>query len=199
MQFLLEIDKTAPSAKWVEHNANGFVKSLTYRAGLRSRKESEIFGWSRILNNTGSRSRIFCPTPTPEVELDHISHHTPKLGIPVEMAQFLLKRLLKQRFIAGHHDIHWFLQPNFSPFMLRSRSRESQSRVAVENLVSRVRVGSRKFWKGRSQIFFLRLRNPDIKQIIVHVITLGVSPGLFWAQMIFSLQLWCTADVPASN
>jgi len=27
--------------------------------GLRSRKESEVFGWSRIPDNTGSRSRIF--------------------------------------------------------------------------------------------------------------------------------------------
>ena len=52
---------------------------------------------SRISNNTGSRSRIFCPTP--EVQLDHFLHHTPKLGIPVEMeivVQFLLKLLLKQ-------------------------------------------------------------------------------------------------------
>jgi len=28
--------------------------------------------------------------------LDHFLHHTPKLGIPVEMVQFLLKLLLKQ-------------------------------------------------------------------------------------------------------
>jgi len=58
--------------------------------------ESEVFGWSRIPNNTGSGSRIFCPTPTPDVQLDHFLHHTPKLGIPVEMVQFLLKLLLKQ-------------------------------------------------------------------------------------------------------
>jgi len=37
--------------------------------GLRSAKESEAFGWSRILNDT--RGRIFCLTPTPEVQLDH--------------------------------------------------------------------------------------------------------------------------------
>jgi len=24
-----------------------------------------------------------CPTPTPDVQLDHFLHHTPKLGIPV--------------------------------------------------------------------------------------------------------------------
>jgi len=61
-------------------------------------------------NNTSSQSRsqIFCPTPTPEVQLDHFLHHTPKLGSPVEMVQFLLKLLLKQRFLAVHHDFHWF-------------------------------------------------------------------------------------------
>jgi len=31
--------------------------------------ESEVFGWSRIRNNTGSRSRIF--SPSPDVQLDH--------------------------------------------------------------------------------------------------------------------------------
>jgi len=30
------------------------------------------------------------------------------LGIPVEMVQFLLKQLLKQIFLAVHHDFHWF-------------------------------------------------------------------------------------------
>jgi len=57
----------------------------------RSRKESEVFEWSRILTNTRSRSRIF--SSTLEVQLDQFLHHTPKLGIPVEMAhirEFLL-------------------------------------------------------------------------------------------------------------
>ena len=55
----------------------------------RSRKELEVFGWSwsRISNNTKSRSRIFFPTP--DVQLDHFLNHTHKLGIPVEMVQFL--------------------------------------------------------------------------------------------------------------
>ena len=68
---------------------------MLFLAGLRSRsrKESEFFGWSRsrIPDNTGSRSRIFLPTPTPNVQLDHFLLHTPKLGTPVEMVQFLLK------------------------------------------------------------------------------------------------------------
>jgi len=37
---------------------------------------------------------MFCPRLV--VQLDHFLHHTPKLGIPVEMVQFLSKLLLKQ-------------------------------------------------------------------------------------------------------
>ena len=49
---------------------------------------------------------FFCPTPTLDIQLDHFLHHPLKLGIPVETAQFLLKLLLKQRFLAVHHDFH---------------------------------------------------------------------------------------------
>ena len=42
---------------------------------------------------TGSQSRTFCPTP--DVQLDQFFHHTPKLCIPVEMIQFLWKRIQK--------------------------------------------------------------------------------------------------------
>ena len=38
---------------------------------------------------------FFCPTPTPEVLLNHFLHHTRKLGIPVEMVQFPMKLFLK--------------------------------------------------------------------------------------------------------
>jgi len=38
--------------------------------------------------------------------MDHFLHHTPKLEISVEMDQFLLKFLLKQIFLAVHHDFH---------------------------------------------------------------------------------------------
>jgi len=69
--------------------------------------ESEVFGWSRsrIPDNTGSRSRIFlsdfeCPIGS------FFKSHSFKLGIPVEMIQFLLKLLLQQRFLAVHHDFH---------------------------------------------------------------------------------------------
>jgi len=33
-------------------------------------------------------------------------NHTLKFGIRVEIAQFLLKRLVKQRLLAVHHDFH---------------------------------------------------------------------------------------------
>jgi len=33
-------------------------------------------------------------------------HHTPNLGIPVEMVQFLVKLRLKQRILAVHLDSH---------------------------------------------------------------------------------------------
>jgi len=94
-------------------------------SGLRSGKQSEAFWWSRIPNDTRGQSRIFCTTPTSEVQSDHILHHTPKLGIPVESVQFHMKLLLKQRILAVYHD-----SPNHIHFMLRSRNR--------------------KFWKGRS-------------------------------------------------
>jgi len=47
---------------------------------------------------------FFCPTP--DVQSDHFLHHTPKFGILVEMVEFLLKLLLKQTFLAVHHDFH---------------------------------------------------------------------------------------------
>jgi len=49
---------------------------------------------------------IFCPTPTPEVQLNHFLHDSTQLGIPVEMVQFYLKLLLKQRILAVAHDFH---------------------------------------------------------------------------------------------
>jgi len=66
----------------------------------RRRKESEVYGWGRISNNTGGRSRLFfCPTPISDVQFHHFLHHTPELGVPIEMVQFLLKLFLKQRFL----------------------------------------------------------------------------------------------------
>jgi len=72
-----------------------------WQAGLRSRRFSGGVGF---LTTLGVGVRFFCPTP--EVQLNHFLHHTPKLGIPVGMIQFLLKLLLKQRILAVSHDFH---------------------------------------------------------------------------------------------
>jgi len=93
------------------------VRHLILCTGLVRVDESEVFGWSWS----------FCPTP--DVQLDHFLHHPPKLGIPFEMVQFLLKLLLKQRFLAVHLNFHWFKQPNFMPFMFRDWESESWSRI----------------------------------------------------------------------
>ena len=117
-----------------------YICSVKIRAA-----EPESWG-AGFLTTLGVGVGFFCPTTTPDVQWDHYLHHTRKLGIPVEMVQFLLKLLLKQRFLAVHHDFHWFQQqPNFIPFVLRSRSRK----------FCKVEVGSR--------IFYLRLRNPGKK------------------------------------
>jgi len=70
--------------------------------------ESEVFGWSRsgIPNNTGSRNRICLFDSDSGYPIGSFLYHTPKLGIPVEMVQFLLKLALKQRFLAVYHDFH---------------------------------------------------------------------------------------------
>jgi len=78
-----------PDQIFMKGKMNNAIKRLIKQQGCRveaaSRKESEVLGWSRIPNNTGSRSRIFFPTP--DVQLDHFLHHTLKLGIPVETVQ----------------------------------------------------------------------------------------------------------------
>jgi len=64
-----------------------------FKPGLRSRR---IFGGIRFLTTLGVKFGFFCPALTPDVQLDHSLHHTLKLGISVEMVQFLLDLLLKQ-------------------------------------------------------------------------------------------------------
>jgi len=70
-------------------------------SGLRSRS---FLGGVGFLTTLGVGVGFFCPTL--DVQLDYFLHHTIKLGIPVEMVQFLSKLLLKQRFLAVHHDFH---------------------------------------------------------------------------------------------
>jgi len=65
---------------------------IVFQPGLRIRSCKE----SGFLATLGVRVRFLCLILTPGVQLDHFLYHTLKLGIPVEMVQFLLKLLLKQ-------------------------------------------------------------------------------------------------------
>ena len=92
----------------------------------------------------------FISDSTTDIQLDHFyitllnwSITLLKVVIPVEMLQFLLKLLLKQRFLAVYYDFHRFN----SPFMLESEILE-RLKSGVGNLGS------------PSRIFYLRLRNP---------------------------------------
>ena len=67
--------------------------------------ESRRFlGGVGFLTTLGVGVGFFCPTP--DVQLDNFLHYTPKLGVPVEMVQYLLKLLLKQRILALYHYFH---------------------------------------------------------------------------------------------
>ena len=91
--------------------------------------ELEVWVWLLVL--LGIWVGIFCPTP--DVQMDLLLYHTPKLGIPVEMGQFLLKFLLEQISCCAP----WF--PLISTAKLHSL------------YVKKSRVGSQKFWKGWSR------------------------------------------------
>jgi len=70
--------------------------------------ESKVFGGVGLgsLRTLGFGIGVgfFCLTPTLQAQLNYFLHHTPKLGIPVEMVQFYLKLSLKQRILAAYHD-----------------------------------------------------------------------------------------------
>jgi len=65
--------------------------SNSYDQGCRVGAEVGIVRSRRFLRGVGVGFLttlgvgIFCPTPTSQVQLNHLLHHTPKLGIPVEM------------------------------------------------------------------------------------------------------------------
>jgi len=84
---------------------------------------------------------FFCPTPN--VQLDHFSHHTLKFEIPVEMVQFLLKLLLKHISCCA---------PRF-PFILTAKLhslyvKESESGILERSESEILKSLSGKFWKG---------------------------------------------------
>ena len=109
--------------------------------GLTLRLQQSSTGlWSR------SRSRIFLFSSESgsQVALDNFLHHTPKLGIPVEMAQFLLKLLLKQMSCCAP-EFPLFLTAIFHSVYVKESESEilERSESGIGNLETR----SRKFWK----------------------------------------------------
>jgi len=69
------------------------LRTNCFQSGFRSRRFLGGVG-VEFLTVLGVGVGFFCPTP--DVQLGHFLHHTHKLGISVEMAEFLLKLLLKQ-------------------------------------------------------------------------------------------------------
>jgi len=107
-------------------------------SGLRSCKESEV----RFLTTLGVRAGFLSDSDS-DVQLDHFLHHTPKLGIPVEMLQFLLKFLLKQISCCAP----WF------PLILTAKFHSLYVKESESEILER----SGQSW---SQIFYLRFHNP---------------------------------------
>jgi len=68
--------------------------------------DSEVFGWSRIPNNTGRRSRIFCPT----LEVQWIIFYITLLNweFLLKWYNFFWTFFRSICFFAVHHDFHLF-------------------------------------------------------------------------------------------
>jgi len=47
-----------------------------------------LLGGVGFLTTLGAGVGCFCPTPTPDIQLNHFLHRTPTLGIRVEMVEF---------------------------------------------------------------------------------------------------------------
>jgi len=81
-----------------------------YGAGFGVVRSRRFLGRVGFLTTLGVGVARFCPTFLSDSysgsPIESFLHHTPKLGIPVKMVQFLLKILLKQKFLAVHHDFH---------------------------------------------------------------------------------------------
>ena len=97
-------------------------------------------------------------------------HHPPNLGIRVEMVQFISRLLLKQRFLAVHHDFHRLL---IATKLLSAKLHwlyVKGSGVGVGNF-GKLGVGSR--------IFYLRLRNPDNSLLWCHHFVIWLFHGTY--------------------
>jgi len=114
------------------------------QTGLRSRGR-------RFLGGVGFLRtlvvRVFYPTP--EVQLNHFLHRTPKLGI------------LTRACWNGTISFETFIETDNSCRVPRFPLIASCYKIVDSQTSFMLCSRSRKFWKGRSWTFYLRLRNPD--------------------------------------
>jgi len=147
------------SCHWVTLTENEWEVQLWYYKVATRVAKSEVSVWSRIPNNTRGGSRIFLSDTDSVISIASFLHHTLKLGIPVEMVQFLMKLLLKQRILAMYYDFHCVLvATKFVTVKLHSLYVKESG---VGNF-GKVGVGSR--------IFYLRLRNPGYNFQKIHFV-----------------------------
>jgi len=71
---------------------------------------------------------FICPTPTPDVQLDNFLYHIPKLGIPAELV-ISFETFVETEISCCVPRFPLVLTDKFHSFMLRSRSRESESDI----------------------------------------------------------------------
>ena len=114
---------------------------------IRSRRFSGGVGF---LTTLGAGVGFFCPTS--DVHLDHFLHHTPKLGILGEMV------ISFETFVETEISC---CAPRF-PLILTAKLHSLYVKESGVGNFGKVGVGSRKFWKGRSRKFYLRLHKPDL-------------------------------------
>ena len=90
----------------------------------------------------------FCPTPTPDVQLDHFLHHTPKLGIPVEYGTTYFETFVETEISFRLPRFQLILTAKFHSHCVK----ESEILYRMES--------ESEILQSRSRIFHLRLRNP---------------------------------------
>ena len=87
------------------------INSYTTRVAqcrCRSHKELEFFGWKRNSKNT--RSRIFRPTPTPEVQLNHFFTSHCFFGNSGWNGTIYFETFIEtENTCSMYHDFHWLL------------------------------------------------------------------------------------------
>jgi len=88
--FAVASNRKPPKETKHKNMQNGILHKYAsaFQLGMRSRSRKELDFLSGVGFLTTPGVGFSCPTPTPDVQLDHFLHHTAMLGIPVEMVNF---------------------------------------------------------------------------------------------------------------